>query len=375
MYYEFEDSAKKKIVAAFAGPQGLSFETDNRIIEELPDDDPRVLEYSGPEWIKEKYLTFSLTSFEDLLFVYEYIACITPGYFYRGESNADWTISSPIEREIDDFTRSAGIHKFESRIIEEARRRAHLYLENVPDYEDVTSWLSLLRHNGAPTRLIDITQSLFIALYFAVSDNLSKDGTLWAFGPQFFMESSRKFQIYASENKSTLFYNDQSYLVDGYMYPQKHSNEKNTPRNVTADDVLKDYPFDQSLVIELALQGLLNARGVLLLHPYWSHKRIDAQKGNFIFPLDMKFSSFENMMQGDIFNPSVPEGFEFKSLKGTAYANRAFFNTSIVKFNIPSSSKPMFKKLAEQMNISKLTLFPDVDGFLGLLKDLVPKKS
>lgn len=60
----------------------------------------------------------------------------------------------------------------------EFQRKAALYIEHEPDKDNFLEWLSLMRHCGAPTRLMDWTYSFFIAVYFALAEKL--DGVVWA---------------------------------------------------------------------------------------------------------------------------------------------------------------------------------------------------
>ncbi len=65
------------------------------------------------------------------------------------------------------------------------KQKAHLYLEGrfLPRDPDAGEawfdWWKLMQHHGAPTRLLDWTGSPFVALYFAVVHNETRDGAVW----------------------------------------------------------------------------------------------------------------------------------------------------------------------------------------------------
>ena len=49
------------------------------------------------------------------------------------------------------------------------------------DYNDVFEWLCLMQHYGAPSRVLDWTENILTALYFAVADtDADCDGAVWA---------------------------------------------------------------------------------------------------------------------------------------------------------------------------------------------------
>ena len=54
---------------------------------------------------------------------------------------------------------------------------------NLPELGKWDQWLALMRHYGLPTRLLDWTESVLIATYFAVGDHLHENGRLFAFSP------------------------------------------------------------------------------------------------------------------------------------------------------------------------------------------------
>ena len=72
----------------------------------------------------------------------------------------------------------------ELAIIEGFKRRAPVVSEiRLPPSSDRLGWLLLMQHYRVPTRLLDWTKSILVALHFAVIDNQSEDGELWALLP------------------------------------------------------------------------------------------------------------------------------------------------------------------------------------------------
>lgn len=64
------------------------------------------------------------------------------------------------------------------------RERAGAYLSERPEREDCLSWLLLMQHYGLPTRLLDWSESLLCAAYFAVSHEERREpAAIWALVP------------------------------------------------------------------------------------------------------------------------------------------------------------------------------------------------
>jgi FRG domain len=104
---------------------------------------------------------------------------------YRGQRNASWKLESTLERAAKEKFGDAFrqfLHHFEISIIDQfVERCTRLKLGDIycpknpnntknglPDYSDTYQWLSLLQHYGYPTRLIDFTDDLWVALFFAL---------------------------------------------------------------------------------------------------------------------------------------------------------------------------------------------------------------
>lgn len=102
---------------------------------------------------------------------------------FRGQRDANWRLDTAITRRL----RDAGVHagawrRQEERILRIFRRKAHLFLDHVPDPTDSFQWLALMQHHGAPTRLLDFTWSGYVAAFFAL-ERATGDAAVWAICP------------------------------------------------------------------------------------------------------------------------------------------------------------------------------------------------
>ena len=97
-------------------------------------------------------------------------------WLFRGVSNADYQIKTSMDRfMLDHVVRSnkqpdgTFACAEEDRLIQTFKLLSYEHLKDRPTDRDYVSWLSLMQHYGAPTRLLDFTCSPYIALFFAVS--------------------------------------------------------------------------------------------------------------------------------------------------------------------------------------------------------------
>ena len=107
---------------------------------------------------------------------------VHPTFIFRGQSDANWPLDPSLVR----HALKAGLSaekaiELESAALEEFQKLAHLYLppSTIPQQNDLVSWWILMQHYGVPTRVLDWTESPFVALYFAALGELNRSGAVW----------------------------------------------------------------------------------------------------------------------------------------------------------------------------------------------------
>lgn len=108
----------------------------------------------------------------------------TDEVWFRGQStcNANWKLRPALFR--------APTRTNETLLVNNFMLKAHLRYPRCPPESDRASWLCIMRHYGLPTRLLDWTESLLVALYFAVGhENYNERATVYALSPKRLNES------------------------------------------------------------------------------------------------------------------------------------------------------------------------------------------
>jgi hypothetical protein len=125
--------------------------------------------------------TYTLTKIEQAI---EVGTTLSRSWF-RGHSKPCGELTPGIFRQKyeDEFYR-AFRSEAEFSVIEDFKRKAPALISKLPESEDHISWLFLMQHYGAPTRLLDWSKSVLVGLYFAVNHHHSEDGELWALYPE-----------------------------------------------------------------------------------------------------------------------------------------------------------------------------------------------
>lgn len=108
------------------------------------------------------------------------------GVWFRGQSRVCHDVVPSLYHESQWHAVHRGCKKqiCEKTMYDEATM-VHHFMSHKPllrhDYIDHFEWLCLMQHHGAPTRVLDWSESVMIALYFAVCDPTADcDGVVWA---------------------------------------------------------------------------------------------------------------------------------------------------------------------------------------------------
>ncbi|MBS0383301.1 MAG: FRG domain-containing protein [Proteobacteria bacterium] len=94
--------------------------------------------------------------------------------WFRGHSHKEWKLVPSAHRR----------HQvLETQFVQHFRLRAPSIHPRCPAHADYASWLPLMQHYGLPTRLLDWSESVLVAAYFALERNTMADGHIYAIAP------------------------------------------------------------------------------------------------------------------------------------------------------------------------------------------------
>jgi len=215
--------------------------------------------------------------------------------------------------------------KSEMKIIRKFQRKASLYIEGgEPDTDDILEWLALMRHHGAPTRLMDWNYSYYIAIYFALAEN--ENGVVWAL--------------------NTAKMSNAKFVIDRIPKRERVKFSKLRRRLRRRDDILgirgmNDKLDDLAIACYLIGDPLKNRlRLVYPVNPFRLNRRLTIQYGLFLITGDIVNSFKENL----------------KNCVSEAELHK-------ITIECTKQQRNEILRHLKNMNISNDVLFPDLDGF------------
>jgi hypothetical protein len=250
------------------------------------------------------------------------------GWLFRGQMNASWHLRTSLERHTP---ASLGLPFAENRRLSDFKRRAHAYLvpHQLPN-DNPGEWLALMQHFGAPTRLLDMTGSPYVAAYFAVEDLVDPSHcAIWAVNHRWCTEACGR----------VLLTSDPAW-AEGV---KKHGAAIALSTGVTLDFIAGTNPRAQD-----PYQWL--DKHISMIVPYVPQRlseRVSIQQGHFLVPRDLNRTFMQNL---------------------AALGNPA---GQVIRFILPQTERDRALEQLRLMNITRASLFPGLEGFAQSFRQLL----
>jgi hypothetical protein len=234
------------------------------------------------------------------------VNCFPNSFLYRGQADASWRLQSSLERIVGEWTVEKA-QRFEEFSLKQFCSKFHLYDRENGTPDSKLAWLSVMQHHGVPTRLLDFTESPYVALYFALE----------AYSPQ----PERDLALYALDYSAIL---DQSinYIQSKDLEFRESRATVIEKQDEIFDAVVDRFAYD---IVWVAEPKILNAR-------------LDRQAGSFILSGN-RGKRIEEVLSLPIYD-----------------------NCGIVKLEIPATLYKGVFALLRKMNITSKSLYGDLDG-------------
>lgn len=249
---------------------------------------------------------------------YRELASTGQRWLFRGQQSHNWPLNSSLERALARFGLPfAGLRQYETFLLREFKRNFHRYSLYLPSDSNKAEWLTLMQHHGAPTRLLDWTYSFQVALFFAIeSVEVGSTCAVWVVDHGFLLGEMQASLGLSKSDVTTLVRTDKD----------------------------KDPKFLNPLLDD-------EASGIVPINPFRLNERLAVQQGLFLA------------------SRCTTESFDATFEKMRAKQPKAFY-----KLEIECSKDLLVDALTSlrSMNISRVSLFPGLDGFCQSFKNLLP---
>lgn len=259
-------------------------------------------------------------------------------FVFRGQGNTSWHLETSLLRMVLEFhdgkyPKNAAV-QYEKEMLKEFKWKYPSYQQNpnmMPKDHESIEWLSVMQHFGAKTRLLDFSDSLFVAVYMALYGANNSDASVWALNKNmirepFIRSAKEEGKSISSEDADVIMYKKAEELLN-----------KNTFTDI-------DYDY----------------KHLFIVRPRICNERISRQQGLFVLPSTIAHP-FEAIVQEycDMANcmTSNIENFA-KMTKDPRFESEC----GLIKIVIPNRLRYDFTRALQMMNISAETMYPGLEG-------------
>jgi hypothetical protein len=294
--------------SSFLDENGVVLPGPNRI---FPANPPGAFKARGAKFLRlfvmdaNTYSTVALPGWQKFK---HFIEDFGENWAFRGQAHSGWVLSNAIER-----TRFIKFYQgIEAEFLAEFQRGARNYLSRDETPAHLIEWLALMQHHGAPTRLLDLTRSPFIAAYFAFEHCQEKQGhcvSVWGLNINYLR--SKAVEVLSAEFGEALQQNKN--LINEQLFEKIF------------------YGNNKALVFPV--------------EPFRMNRRYSLQQSIFV----STGTSHQPFME------------QLRFLE-------ADIGRAVVKIELPAGDRREAMRDLQQMNLHRASLFPDLDGYALSLK-------
>ncbi|RXI23521.1 MAG: hypothetical protein C7K11_05670, partial [Candidatus Amulumruptor caecigallinarius] len=250
-------------------------------------------------------------------------------FIFRGQSDEKWSLSTSLERFVSGCHYDAPLIQktliYEAEMLKDFRVKYPLFKHAADiNIDSPVECLTLMQHYGCPTRLLDFTHSIFVALFMALDGNYKCDSVIWAI---------KKFSIKLPHINKLL------HSKDVFSAP--------------TSDIIKE--INNSANKHIGVEYVSNSPSEILpIFPTWLNERSSIQQGCFLMPTSIQkpfidvFNEYFKIEDSEII-------LDIENLKARCQNNvfkQDAKNLTMIKFIIPSKLKWELSQLLRQMNIT-----------------------
>ncbi|HUY14116.1 MAG TPA: FRG domain-containing protein [Terriglobia bacterium] len=282
-------------------------------------------------------------------------------WIFRGHKKAAYPLKPSIERE--PRGKDVSWAKLESMVLREFKSKAPMLIAPSDVPSEKLGWLALMQHYGVSTRLLDFTFSPYVALYFALRDRAPqeepepKPAGLWAINASALMRVAEQKSREADKrdaDKEEQSRNSASSATQqnveqrrGIMYMLENARTPSDRVEYERGRKLQDILVSKALEPTDIRRDYFNSTGfVAFAPPPTENRRLSSQQGTFLF------------------SAAEDDPFE-KSLGKMMNGHPGEWSR---QYQIPRQALPEIERRLFQMNIHDLSLFPDMEGLAGLIR-------
>lgn len=281
--------------------------------------------------------------------------------WFRGQSNYTHMLTPSIFRQGDKF----GVKYDEFRMFNEFTRR---YPNESNSHKNIVEWLTLMQHYGLPTRLLDWSSSLLVALYFCCSENIDQDGSIFVFDPKCLemIELGELLEMQLKVKDRSDFYH---YLI----HKCKNEFDDDTLLNSVSFRDIKDNLFTQSRFFGLSTDSEEPFQNLQVKQMLPNAYTEDGQHVPFIYQDLLRCFSNIVAFRAPHLNPRIRQQHGYFTFHGGMYfdgkefikpdplENHSFCQRKLLKIKVKAEDKAKLLSELRHMGIREATLFPEME--------------